>query len=95
MGSVFQKLKTPFVVIQPPFRRIDARNIYRERILGDLSTSFKTCFNMKSLPVICVLALAALINLTQGKFLAKACFSPASTSDEGEAATSFRDFVPA
>lgn len=50
---------------------------------------------MKPLPVICVLALAALINLTQGKFLAKACFSPASTSDEGEATTSFRDFVPA
>ena len=49
---------------------------------------------MKSLPVICVLALAALINLTQGRFSAKGCFSLASTSDESEVASSFRDFVP-
>lgn len=50
---------------------------------------------MNSLPVICVLTLAALINLTQSKFSAKACLSLASTSDESEVASSFRDFVPA
>lgn len=29
-GTIFQILKTPFVIKQPPFRRTDVRNIYRE-----------------------------------------------------------------